>query len=519
MKEILSDLAPLPLRLIVAANLVYAGLQALSSPPFGLPAWAAWLIGVAEILAGLAFFVGLFVRPLALLALLAVLGALLLGVAGPLVPDAETGAVLSSVLLSLLLGGAGPLSLDAVRTAWRMQALTVLAKVRPGEEAALAEVLTRINDNLYDNPYVRFLADHRSHFARWVLLDDPENGTRLLFVTTYNGPLASYVEELVRASPGLDEIWGRCEGYTGKGDFLAFVRRFSYATLEPFYGFLDETVDTIREKIQIRRTIESFLAQPEVARFLDRPGVAPFLDGLSSLVTPPGLLRVLWNRLRSAVSATLHAIHQVILFLALRAADWFAQIGQPKHFPLVPESCGDPEAIREYIRHVNELEAFDNRFLQNQLTLYVKVKPGRLLRLGIALFGATFVNRYGCPPGEITGVFTIHDFHWVIIDGGKRAIFMSNYDGSMINYIGDFVDKFGTGLDVFMNNTVGYPPGGVRQTWAFTEWLLGNQVLCQSYYSAYPRESVINIIRDRTISAGLTAHYDRGQWERWLRLL
>jgi uncharacterized membrane protein YphA (DoxX/SURF4 family) len=521
------QLAPLPLRLICAAALIHA---ALWLPAAGLPAPALWLLAGAEAVVGLALLWGACVRPLALLTLAAVLAAMLKAAAAPagggglapwpLVPDAETGVVLAAVLLSLLIGGAGALSLDAVRSADRGQALTVLARVRPGQEEALARVLAAIDDNLDDNPYVRFAADTRSHFARWVILRDLENGPRLLFVTTYNGDLASYLEELVRASPGLDAIWGHCEGYTGKAGFPCFVRRHGYCTLAPFYAFQHETVESIRAKIAVRRTLEGFLDLPEVSRYLDRPGVVPLLDALSSLAAPRPLA-VLWRRVRAAVGAALGAIRRAVVGAVLWAAERIGALLDAWHFSRVPAGCGDPRPQRAAMRHQAALEAFDNRpgRIQNQLTLYVKVKPWRLQWLRLVLFGATFVNRYGFPPGNNAGVFTIHDLHWVLLDGGKRAVFMSNYDGSMLNYIGDFRDLWSTGLDIFMNNAVGYPPGGIRQTWAFTAWLLQHQALCQAYYSAYPRESVINIIYDCDITSGLTAHYDRGQWERWLQLL
>ena len=38
---------------------------------------------------------------------------------------------------------------------------------------------------------------------------------------------------------------------------------------------------------------------------------------------------------------------------------------------------------------------------------------------------------------------TIQFARWVFLDGGKRVIFTSNYDGSLDSYMDDFINKVG----------------------------------------------------------------------------
>ena len=87
-------------------------------------------------------------------------------------------------------------------------ALTVLATVRAGEEAALRVVLRAIGDDIKGKsiaesaarPHVDFVRSRSIHFARFALFDDPGLGsdrTRLLFASIYNGDLDSHVAELV----------------------------------------------------------------------------------------------------------------------------------------------------------------------------------------------------------------------------------------------------------------------------------------------------------------------------------
>ena len=54
-------------------------------------------------------------------------------------------------------------------------------------------------------------------------------------------------------------------------------------------------------------------------------------------------------------------------------------------------------------------------------------------------------------------VRTIHFARWVFLDGRKRILFLSNYDGSLESYMDDFINKVGFGLNVVFSNGIGYP--------------------------------------------------------------
>jgi len=111
-----------------------------------------------------------------------------------------------------------------------------------------------------------------------------------------------------------------------------------------------------------------------------------------------------------------------------------------------------------------------------------------------------FLGKYGWAPGQFADVGTLHSFRWVLIDGGKRIIFLSVYDGSWQNYMGDFIDKIVWALDGVYNNTLDYPMGGMADVVPFQRWILNHQYEPQLFYRAYPNETVLNLIRDRTIN-------------------
>jgi hypothetical protein len=87
----------------------------------------------------------------------------------------------------------------------------------------------------------------------------------------------------------------------------------------------------------------------------------------------------------------------------------------------------------------------------------------------------------------------------VLIDNGRRLLFLSNYDGSWQNYLSEFIDQASVGLTGIWSNTVGFPKtrflifGGARNEQEFKTFVRNEQVLTTVWYSAYPTLSVENV--------------------------
>jgi hypothetical protein len=404
-------------------------------------------------------------------------------------------------------------------SAGRMAPVTVMARIRPGQEEPLRNLLTAINRDIKGNPYVRFEKDLSTHFARWFIIDTPEQGPRLVFAATYNGALDRYVDNIVKVSPGLDEIWGKCEGYTGAANFHDFVRRHAVPSPYWFSAYPYETVESIRDKMVVRQQLEESLDRGDVPDWLHRPDVAPLLERLASMAAPPSLPRLMEQWLAAAGPAAVAELRRVLLPVVLRATRAYSEFREPTTYPRLLDIYTDPARRRKYLQHAQDLADNVSPYEQNQLTVLAPVQPGRLARLRLALFLGGFLAGYGYPPGELTGVFTIHSLHWVIIDNGTYGMVMSNYDGSWENYLGDFADKLNFGLDALFNNCGDYPPGGLHRIEAWGQWIQSAQLVVTLYYSAYPTETALHIGRDREISgyAGAKLAYDAAA--RVLRLL
>ena len=397
------------------------------------------------------------------------------------------------------------------------KALTVIVKIRSGEEESLKSFLEDIGRHIRTNSSVRWTESRLVHFARWAILPDPDRGgCRLLFACNYDGELAAFLKELVAIAPDLDQIWGRCEGYTGQSNLLAFIQEHTYKPQAFFIAFRTATVQTIRNAIALREQMQNFLDLPAVAQWLDCPGIVPFLDQLAQVpkVLPWWKAIGQWGmQVMAAVGAGVEAIADAIRKALIAIAIFFVKpLGQPTQ----PQTLGSYSGLDD---KTQVLEAVEDRIVQNQMNIITDIQPSRLLRLQLILLLIDLAAKYVFPPGELLDIRTIHFARWVIIDGGKRMLFISNYDGSWENYIGDFVDKGNFGLNAIWNNSVNFPPGGAQDIVSFRKFVRDHQVPSQMFYCAYPQATIKNILRDRQVSQTLAADFNRETVEHWLELL
>lgn len=126
---------------------------------------------------------------------------------------------------------------------------------------------------------------------------------------------------------------------------------------------------------------------------------------------------------------------------------------------------------------------------------------------------------------NLAGIKTIHFARWTVLDGWRRAIFTSNYDGSLESYMDDFIDKVAFGLNASFSNGVGYPRtrflffGGAKHEDEFKQWLRRRQIPTQVWYSAYDRLSARNIENNALIHSGLVGTLTDREAKAWLRRL
>jgi len=400
------------------------------------------------------------------------------------------------------------------------QPLTVIAPIRSGEEPALRQVLAAIASDLSNNPYLQIAKSQTTHFLRLAIITDPEHGQRLLMTGNYDGSLSAYLQELVSLSPQLDALWNHCQGYQGRASFESFIRANSYRAQAAYIAVQGETVGSIRKRLQIRRTLEALLDQDTVADYLDQPGLNPRLNDLFSLKRSLSLWQALalvgaqfWQLIARLVGGIWELLRQIILRI-LRFVGGI--LGAPEKQRLAGEYIGvnvDFERLRT-LQHPEVVHGI------NHLHLLSTVRRGRLLRLRIVLCLIHFAARHLFPPGSLSNIRSIHFAHWAIVDGGKHLLFVTHYDGSFDNYLGDFADRASDGLNSIWNNVEGYPQAGAMDIVAFKQFFRNDQQLpSQVFYRAYPEATVPHILRDRTLVQPLADELERPAVEAWLSRL
>ncbi|MDX6347526.1 MAG: hypothetical protein QOF84_2316 [Streptomyces sp.] len=85
----------------------------------------------------------------------------------------------------------------------------------------------------------------------------------------------------------------------------------------------------------------------------------------------------------------------------------------------------------------------------------------------------------------------IHEARFVVLDGGKRLMFCSSFDGDFDPYIDDFAATVvGPNFDDIWNNVEGYP--GVKSP-GIKDWFKAHAIRADHYFVAYPKPTVKQI--------------------------
>jgi hypothetical protein len=177
--------------------------------------------------------------------------------------------------------------------------------------------------------------------------------------------------------------------------------------------------------------------------------------------------------------------------------------------------------------HVDHLAGAEGHLVQNQFSAVGFIKPGWLRRTTVStvLWAVNLASRHVFNHGNLAGIRTIHFARWIFLDGKRRVIFASNYDGSLESYMDDFIDKVAWGLNAAFSNGRGYPRtrwlvfGGARDEPAFKNFLRNHQIPTQIWYSAYGDLTAVNAAGNAAIRDGLHGSMTDQQLDEWVARL
>jgi hypothetical protein len=425
----------------------------------------------------------------------------------------------------------------------------VLAAIDPPREAELRGLLALMNDAPgrvnADNALIPFAQFDTLHFARFVILNDKtiEDAraygipTRtyplyLAFLGDIDGDVESFFKELVkRAEKGLRSIFSCCAGFTSDTDLVGWMKQHSAPAIANYVNWRGRTVRRIREEAALKDTLEEYLQVH-----------APTLTGI-----PP---REIVSKLQQFVNAEKSTGRLTLSDESLTPIGWWIKnalhlIGVPLLFlialPLLIVIApiflirlrhlekGDAELCwRVDQAHSDALAHFEDHLVTNQFTAMGSLKPGivRLLTLIGILSTVDYAARHFVRRGRLGRIRTIHFARWVFLDGRKRMVFFSNYDGTVESYMDDFINKTGFGLNAVFSNGIGYPRtnwlvrDGCGDEQKYKNFLRRHTLPTQVWYKAYPGLTAIDLERNRLIREGLESSSMSEQEAReWVALL
>jgi hypothetical protein len=423
----------------------------------------------------------------------------------------------------------------------------ILASIIPDREADLRRLLAAMNrePGSFDplNSLIPFGRLDQLHFARFVILnDDTEDDIKayslarvnypkyLVLLGDIDGTPNDFLAELAElAADGLRRVFSHCKEYRPDVDLLAWLKARSVAAAANYVNWVGRTVQQVREEEALRQAIESFLQNsvalaPLTARHVNdalRKFIAGERESGRLTLTPEAPTPLRW-RLRNLLNLlALPIVTLLILPLLLLYLPIFL-------IQLRRREKSDPEIAPRVNRdHTDQLAEIEDRDVTNQFSAMGSLKPGMFRRLTISavLVAIDYTARHIFKRGKLARVTTIHFARWVFLDGGKRVIFASNYDGSLESYMDDFINKVGFGLNLVFSNGLGYPRtnwlilDGAKDEQHFKDYLRRHQMPTQVWYKAYPGLTAHDLRRNSLIRQGLErASMSDPELQEWLQL-
>jgi hypothetical protein len=212
------------------------------------------------------------------------------------------------------------------------------------------------------------------------------------------------------------------------------------------------------------------------------------------IILQHGPLRALLAARR--VNATLDRVGWIWLFNLLTLNSFPAAANQYSSAPVDTLADCAPASNHDEVMSRSAWDGTPSEDLvsQNQLTLVTVVQPERLPQLRAVLDVIDLYARHLAEQGSLVGISTIHTVRWALLDGGRRLLMASNYDGTWESYIDEFAELILSGLDSIWDSSYGFPELGAQDVAALKHFLRCHQAPANVFYSAYPAATVQNIL-------------------------
>ncbi len=426
--------------------------------------------------------------------------------------------------------------------------LTFITKVKPESVDDLLKLLDHIGKNPETNALVPFRSLKRVHFASLVLHQSPTYGAYLIFENNFDGALDDYLPYLSsQAASGLQQIYSCCQDYSAAASdqrgMINYLRAHVVRPNAYHIGNTGRDAARILQEKALRTALEQHCddlvqkgqATSQSAVLADLQNFVRS-DPQWSWVPGVGPRETLTQKLSAWLKLIAAALLLVAMLLVAVLLTWFkVALGAVVWVAIIlwvvvlryKESTDPVQADAADADNLQKLMDTENRTasVQNHMSSITIVKPGWLRRttLRAVLWAVNLQARALATHGTLSGIPSIHFAHWSMIDGGRRLLFLSNFDGSWENYLDDFIDKASPGLTGVWSNTLNFPRtyflifGGATDGPRFKAVARDSQIVTNVWYSAYWDLTVEGVDNNSSIREDLLKPLDATEASAFLR--
>ena len=424
--------------------------------------------------------------------------------------------------------------------------LNIICPIKKEAVATLREKLAQFDQNLISNRVLPFDKLNTIHFARWVILEATTDlhgepiAPQLLLALDVDGDCDAFLEVFVGAcKEDLCPIYECCldfpaNSWHNHSVFVKYLQCHHVKTAAGFSGHPRRSLIRIYEEDSLRNSLQSFLdGAQEEKKWVGKNAVEIHKAIQDHMMAKTKFHWVFQRKTKDLPiwrQYVPEAIALSLVFFLGISGLWPYFLMLVVFFVLnwirLEKKHPVPNPFQDQAPGAAGFQMQEDHLSQNQMTSLTYIKPGwfYLFSLKTILCVVNLLARYKFVNGHLQGISGIHFARWMIIDNGRRLLFISNFDGSWQSYLGDFIDQAALGLSAIWMHTAGFPSltkkpkGGAWDELAFKAYARSSQVLTQLWYSAYKRLSVENVNQNSSIRRGVAGVPDE-QNQEWMKVL
>ena len=334
-----------------------------------------------------------------------------------------------------------------------------------------------------------------------------------------------------RAGDGLRKIFSFCDGFEPATELVRWMKAHSAPPIAAYVNWRGRTVLQIQEEAALQEALQKHLQNnatdfgnlsarqihARLQEFIQKEKAEHRLKVSDARPTP------VWRWIKNALHMIGLPLMALLLLPILILPALIYIICLRRLEKTDPELCWRVDR-----KYSDMLASREDHYVTNQFTAMGSLKPGlvRLLTITGVLTTVNWAARHITPRGHLGRIRTIHFARWVFLDGKKRMVFFSNYDGTVESYMDDFINKTGFGLNAVFSNGIGYPRtnwlvlDGCQDEQKYKDFLRRHTLPTQVWYKAYLGLTAIDLERNTRIRQGLESTSMSDQEAReWVALL